>query len=52
MEKTSVESHTCPNLTGRISQLVGAVDSVARGAENNGKENYDTFPAELFNLPM
>jgi hypothetical protein len=31
---------------------MGAVDSVARGAENIGKGNYDTFPAELFNLPM
>jgi hypothetical protein len=31
---------------------MGAVDSVARGAENNGKGNCDTFHAELFNLPM
>jgi hypothetical protein len=31
---------------------MSAVDSVARSAENNGKGNYDTFPAELFNLHM
>jgi hypothetical protein len=52
MERTSVENRLAPDVIGRISQLEGAVGSVARGAENNSKRNYDTFPVELFDLPM
>lgn len=38
-----------PDVIGRISQLVDAVDSVAGGAENSN--DHDTFLRKLLNLP-